>query len=128
MESDGIRELLPACGKSGSYTEKEWGHANVGYTQYIRPDRTDCGENVLRTTERSYLHAVQQHLPEPTRSKLWHQRGYPEKLGAKLHRYANDAVLVCRKHALAAFEAIARRMRLVYRDEPFLYPRACDHG
>ena len=27
----------------------------------------------------------------------WHRRGYPEKLGATLHRYCDDAVLVCRK-------------------------------
>lgn len=48
--------------------------------------------------------------------QVWHQRGYPEKLGATLHRYADDAILVCRKNAekaLQAFEAIARRMELV---------------
>src|SRR5437763_4704066 len=42
--------------------------------------------------------------------QVWHKRGYPEKLGAALHRYADDAILVCRKsgaHALQAFEAIA---------------------
>ena len=41
--------------------------------------------------------------------QVWHQRGYPERLGATLHRYADDAVLVCRKdaeQALQAFEAI----------------------
>ena len=46
---------------------------------------------------------------------LWHSRGYPEKLGATLHRYADDAILVCRRSpqpALAAFEAIAKRMEL----------------
>ena len=47
--------------------------------------------------------------------QLWHKRGYPEKLGASLHRYADDAILVCRKSAypaLQAFESIARRMGL----------------
>jgi group II intron reverse transcriptase/maturase len=47
--------------------------------------------------------------------QLWHSRGYPAKLGATLHRYADDALLVCRKSAqpaLAAFEAIATRMEL----------------
>ena len=47
--------------------------------------------------------------------QLWHSRGYPTKLGATLHRYADDAPLVCRKSArlaLTAFEAIARRMEL----------------
>jgi len=47
--------------------------------------------------------------------QLWHSREYPTKLGATLHRYADDALLVCRKSArpaLAAFEAIAKRMEL----------------
>jgi RNA-directed DNA polymerase len=47
--------------------------------------------------------------------QLWHSRGYPAKLGATLHRYADDAILVCRRSpqpALAAFEAIAKRMDL----------------
>ena len=41
--------------------------------------------------------------------QVWHSRGYPEKLGATLHRYADDAILVCRRNAeqaLHAFEAI----------------------
>ena len=29
--------------------------------------------------------------------QLWHSRGYPAKLGATLHRYADDAILVCRR-------------------------------
>ena len=48
--------------------------------------------------------------------QVWHSRGYPETLGATLYRYADDAILVCRKdarQALEAFEAIARRMDLV---------------
>ncbi len=52
--------------------------------------------------------------------QVWHKRGYPEKLGATLHRYADDAILVCRKdarQALQAFEAIARRMGLVVNRE-----------
>jgi RNA-directed DNA polymerase len=47
--------------------------------------------------------------------QLWHKRGYPTKLGATLHRYADDAILVCRQSAypaLAAFTAIAQRMGL----------------
>ena len=47
--------------------------------------------------------------------QLWPPRGYPAKLGATLHRYADDALLVCRQSAkpvLAAFEAIAKRMDL----------------
>jgi RNA-directed DNA polymerase len=47
--------------------------------------------------------------------QLWHRRGYPEKLGATLHRYADDAILVCRKSSqpvVAALEAIATRMDL----------------
>jgi RNA-directed DNA polymerase len=47
--------------------------------------------------------------------QLWHSRGYPAKLGATLHRYADDAILVCRRSpqpVLAALEAIATRMDL----------------
>jgi len=47
--------------------------------------------------------------------QLWHSREYPTKLGATLHRYADDALLVCRRSArpaLAALEAIAKRMEL----------------
>jgi RNA-directed DNA polymerase len=52
--------------------------------------------------------------------QLWHKRGYPEKLGATLHRFADDAILVCRQgghQALEAFEAISRRMGLVVNRE-----------
>ena len=52
--------------------------------------------------------------------QVWHKRGYPEKLGTTLHRYADDAILVCRKngaHALQAFEAIAARMGLTINRE-----------
>jgi len=53
--------------------------------------------------------------------QVWYKRGYPEKLGATLHRYADDAILVCRRsgtQALQAFEAIAKKMDLtVNRDK-----------
>ena len=52
--------------------------------------------------------------------QVWHKRGYPEKLGASLHRYADDAILICRKsgaHALEAFEAMASRMGLTINRE-----------
>jgi len=45
----------------------------------------------------------------------WHREEYPEKLGASLHRYCDDAVLVCRKETapvLKAFTEIAERMEL----------------
>jgi len=47
--------------------------------------------------------------------QIWHKRGYPEKLGATLYRYADDALLICRKDAkqpLEAFKSIAGRMEL----------------
>lgn len=47
--------------------------------------------------------------------RVWHSRGYPEKLGATLHRYADDVILVCRKsatQALQAFESITLRLEL----------------
>jgi len=52
--------------------------------------------------------------------QVWHKRGYPEKLGASLHRYADDAILVCRKRAeqgLEALAAIASRMGLTIHRE-----------
>ena len=52
--------------------------------------------------------------------QLWHKRGYPETLGASLHRFADDAILVCRKsaaQALQAFESIALRMGLTVNRE-----------
>lgn len=47
--------------------------------------------------------------------QLWHSRGYPEKLGATILRFCDDAVIVCRKSAtlpLQAFESITKRMGL----------------
>jgi RNA-directed DNA polymerase len=47
--------------------------------------------------------------------QVWHTRGYPEKVGATLPRYADEAILVCRKsaeQALQAFAAMAIRMGL----------------
>jgi RNA-directed DNA polymerase len=50
----------------------------------------------------------------------WHEKGYPEKLGATLHRYCDDAILVCRKGAdtaLKAFIEMAERMELIVNRE-----------
>jgi group II intron reverse transcriptase/maturase len=47
--------------------------------------------------------------------QLWNKRGYAEKLEATLHRFADDAILVCRgkaEPALEAFTSIAKRMEL----------------
>ena len=47
--------------------------------------------------------------------QLWHSRGDPAKRGATLHRYADDAILVCRRSpqpVRAAFAGIANRMDL----------------
>jgi RNA-directed DNA polymerase len=60
---------------------------------------------------------------------LWHRRGYPEKLGATLHRYADDAIVVCRRSpqpVLAAFEAIATRMELTLNREKTRVTRLTD--
>ena len=61
--------------------------------------------------------------------QLWHSRGYPAKLGATLHRYADDAILVCRRSpqpALAAFEAIAKRMDLTLNRDKTRVTRVTD--
>jgi hypothetical protein len=46
---------------------------------------------------------------------LWHSRSSPAKWGATLHRYADDAIRVCRRSpqpVLAALETITTRMDL----------------
>jgi RNA-directed DNA polymerase len=61
--------------------------------------------------------------------QVWHKRGYPAQLGATLHRYADDAILVCRKsatQALQAFEGIAHRMGLVVNHEKPRTPKLTD--
>jgi RNA-directed DNA polymerase len=61
------------------------------------------------------------HISLNLLDQLWQSRGYPEKLGAPLHRYADDAILVCRRSpqpVLAACEALATRMDLpINRDQ-----------
>ena len=52
--------------------------------------------------------------------QVWHKRNYPSRLQATLHRYADDAILVCRKSAtgaLSAFESISHRMDLTVNRE-----------
>ena len=81
----------------------------VEYQGQVEPTRVGVpqGSPISPLYSNLYLNLLDQ---------VWHKRGYPEKLGATLHRYADDAVLVCRRsstQALEAFEAIARRMGLV---------------
>lgn len=50
----------------------------------------------------------------------WNRMEYPEKLGATLHRYCDDAILVCRKGAayvLEVFTKMAERMDLTVNRE-----------
>jgi group II intron reverse transcriptase/maturase len=59
----------------------------------------------------------------------WHSRGYPTQLGATLHRYADDAILVCRSSpppVLAAFEGIAKRMDLTINRDKTRVTRVTD--
>lgn len=55
--------------------------------------------------------------------QAWHREGYPEKLGATLHRYCDDAILVCRcrrrdaRIVLETFEAMAKEMELTINRE-----------
>jgi len=85
----------------------------VEYRGQVEPTRVGVpqGSPISPLYSNLYLNLLDQ---------VWHQRGYPEKLGATLHRYADDAVLVCRAsgtQALDAFETIARRMGLVVNRE-----------
>lgn len=50
----------------------------------------------------------------------WHRMRYPEKLGATLHRYCDDAILVLQKSAtpaLRAFVEMAEKMKLTVNQE-----------
>jgi RNA-directed DNA polymerase len=39
--------------------------------------------------------------------RVWIRRGYPEKLGAQLYRYADDMVILCRGNPQAAYQALS---------------------
>jgi len=61
--------------------------------------------------------------------QLWHSRGSPAKLGATLHRYADDAILVCRRSpqpVFAAFEGIAKRRELTLNRDKTRVTRVTD--
>jgi RNA-directed DNA polymerase len=65
----------------------------------------------------------------PLLDHLWHSRGSPAKLGATLHRYADDAILVCRRSpqpVLAAVEGIAKRMELTLNRDKTRVTRVTD--
>lgn len=50
----------------------------------------------------------------------WHTQELPEKLGATLHRYCDEAVLICKKSATSALEAfagMANKMKLTINQE-----------
>jgi RNA-directed DNA polymerase len=52
--------------------------------------------------------------------QAWHKRKYPDQLGATIHRYCDDAILVCRKSVqpvLEAFAGMAKKMDLVMNRE-----------
>lgn len=85
----------------------------VAYKGQVEPTRVGVpqGSPISPLYSNIYLNLIDQ---------VWHKRKYPEKLGATLHRYADDAILVCRKSATAAleaFEAIAQRMELTVNRE-----------
>lgn len=80
----------------------------VAYQGQVEPTRKGVpqGSPISPLYSNIYLNLLDQ---------VWHKRGYPKTLGATLHRYADDAILVCRQRAepaLQAFEAIAQRMGL----------------
>jgi group II intron reverse transcriptase/maturase len=87
-------------------------------TQTLTVGAYDKGQVVPTTVgvpQGSPLSPLSSHIDLNLLDQLWHSRGYPAKLGATLHRYADDAILVCRKGpqpVLAAFEGIATRMDL----------------
>jgi RNA-directed DNA polymerase len=85
----------------------------IAYQGKIEPTRVGVpqGSPISPLYSNIYLNLLDQ---------VWHRRGYPEKLGATIHRYADDVILVCRKsatRALEAFEAVASRMGLTINHE-----------
>jgi RNA-directed DNA polymerase len=85
----------------------------IAYEGKVEPTRVGVpqGSPISPLYSNIYLNLLDQ---------VWHRRGYPEKLGATLHRYADDGILVCRKdatQALQAFEGIALRMGLTINRE-----------
>jgi RNA-directed DNA polymerase len=88
----------------------------VGVAYHGQVEPTTVG--VPQGSPRSPLYS---HISLNLVDQVWHKRGYPEKLGATLHRYADDALIVCRKsaeQALQALVAMATRMGLtVNRDK-----------
>ncbi len=80
----------------------------VSYRGHVEP--TKCG-----VPQGSPISPLYSNIYLNLLDQVWHSRKYPEKLGATLHRYADDVLLVCRRsaeRALAAFECIVKRMDL----------------
>jgi len=85
----------------------------VSYEGKIEPTRVGVpqGSPMSPLYSNIYLNVADQ---------LWHSRKYPQKLGATIHRYADDVVIVCRKSgnvALGAFASITKRLGLTINQE-----------
>jgi RNA-directed DNA polymerase len=85
----------------------------VAYEGKIEPTRVGVpqGSPISPLYSNIYLNVM---------DRVWQSRGYPQQLGATMHRYADDVILVCRgnaEQALQAFEAIAQRMELTLNRE-----------
>lgn len=85
----------------------------VAYEGKIEPTRVGVpqGSPISPLYSNIYLNGM---------DRVWQSRGYPQQLGATMHRYADDVILVCRgnaEQALQTFEAIAQRMELTLNRE-----------
>jgi RNA-directed DNA polymerase len=71
----------------------------VDYQGRVEPTRVGVpqGSPITPLYSNIYLNLLDQ---------VWPKRGYPQKLGATLHRYCDDAILVCRGNASQALEAL----------------------
>lgn len=93
-----------------------WSWLRVGYldergTHRRTPQGVPQGSPISPLLSNVYLNLL---------DRVWERRGYPEKLGAKLYRYCDDMVVLCRgnpKAAYQALEAILRRMDLTLHPE-----------
>jgi group II intron reverse transcriptase/maturase len=107
------RKLLPRLTRriaDGSMLELMQQPLKVGVK-----DQGQVGPTTFGGPQGSPISPVYSHISLNRLDQLWHSRSYPAKLGATLHRYADDASLMCRRRpqpVLAALKAIATRMDL----------------
>jgi len=99
----------------GSVLRLIWSWLKVGYLDVDGAHRrTDKG-----VPQGSPLSPLLSNVYLNLLDRVWMRRGYPEKLGAQLYRYADDMVVLCRGNPQAAYQALSA---LLARMELSLHP------